>query len=141
MSGENDLREDASKCELRPLRKVPYALMDDVKAELDSMEKTGIIKRVNEPTLICSQMVVIKQKRKLRICLDPTDLNKILLRRHFPLKTLEEIATQKFLPNLVEKATPLRKLLKKDTAWFWTEEQSNTLEAVEKDLKKVPTLK
>ncbi|KAH7984105.1 hypothetical protein HPB52_017076 [Rhipicephalus sanguineus] len=89
-----DLKEDASKLEIRPPRKVPYALMDNVKTEVDSMEKAGIIKRVNEPIPVCSQMVVIKQKGKLRICIDPTDLNKILLRRHFLLKKLEKIAAQ-----------------------------------------------
>lgn len=67
--------------------------MDDVKKELDSMEG-GIIKKINEPTPFCSQMVIVKQKGKIRICLDPTDLNKILLRRHFLLKMLEDIGAQ-----------------------------------------------
>lgn len=39
-------------------------------------------------------MVIVKQRGKLRICLYPTDLNKVLLRRRYLLKTLEEIVAQ-----------------------------------------------
>lgn len=91
---EADLKEDVSHNENRPPRKVPYAIQEDVKKELDNMETAGIIKKIQEPTPFCSQMVIVKRKGKLRICLDPTDLNKILLRRHYPLRTLEEIAAQ-----------------------------------------------
>ncbi|KAM7294105.1 uncharacterized protein ISCGN_023646 [Ixodes scapularis] len=75
-------------------RKVPFAIMDDFKKELDNMEDGGIIKKNKRSNSFFSQMVVVKQKGKLRICLDRRDLNKTLLRKHFPLKTLEEIAAQ-----------------------------------------------
>lgn len=32
------------------------------------------------------------KKNKVRICLDPGDLNKAILREHYPMKTLKEIA-------------------------------------------------
>ena len=50
--------------------------------------KDGIIK---EPTLIPSRMATVKLNGKIRICIHPSDLNKILLHGHFPLKTLEEV--------------------------------------------------
>lgn len=31
---------------------------------------------------------------KIRICMDPADLNKNIKRRHYPLKTVEEIASR-----------------------------------------------
>jgi hypothetical protein len=62
-----------------------------VKQELDKMVQDGIIKKVDEPTPISSHMVVAKQNGKIKICIDPSDLNKILLRRHFPLKILDEV--------------------------------------------------
>lgn len=92
---EADIVEDAAqKLENQPPRKVPYALMEEVKEELDSVERRGIIKKVVKPTPFCSQMVVGKQDGKLRICLDPVELNKVLRRRHYPLKTLEEVVAQ-----------------------------------------------
>jgi len=36
-------------------------------------------------------MVTVAKKDKIRICLDPTDLNKVVLRPHYPMPTLEEI--------------------------------------------------
>ena len=35
-------------------------------------------------------MVTVVKKDKIRICLDPTDLNKAIKRSHFPLPTIEE---------------------------------------------------
>ncbi|KAK8785369.1 hypothetical protein V5799_008266 [Amblyomma americanum] len=88
------LKHDVRNSENRPPRKVPFEIRKNVKKELDNMEENGVIKKINEPTPFYTQMVIVKQTGKLRICLDPTDLNKILLRRHFPLKTLEEFGAQ-----------------------------------------------
>lgn len=65
-----------------------------VKEELDAMVKSKVIKSVTEATPAVSPMVVVKQKGKIRICIDPTDLNKNVIRRHYPLTTMEEIATK-----------------------------------------------
>ncbi|KAM7293520.1 uncharacterized protein ISCGN_026650 [Ixodes scapularis] len=87
-----DVKEEASKkLENKPPRRVPYALMDEVKQELTSMEQKGIVEKITEPTPFCSEMVVVKQRGKIRICIDPVELNKVLIRRNYPLKTLEEI--------------------------------------------------
>ncbi|PIK48181.1 hypothetical protein BSL78_14973 [Apostichopus japonicus] len=60
------------------------------------MEEIGVIERVTEPTEWVSSMVtVIKPDRKrVRICLDPKDLNEALERAHYPMKTIEEIVTK-----------------------------------------------
>ena len=43
-------------------------------------------------------MVVIRKPNgKLRICIDPRDLNKVVKREHYPMRTIEEIATR--MPN------------------------------------------
>ena len=48
-----------------------------LKKELDSMEKTGVIRKVDEPTEWVNLMVVVeKHNGELRICLDLQDLNK-----------------------------------------------------------------
>ncbi|UYV69971.1 K02A2.6-like, partial [Cordylochernes scorpioides] len=39
------------------------------------------------------QMVIAKQKGKIRICIDPSDIKyKVILRSHFPLRTFDQIA-------------------------------------------------
>lgn len=77
---------------IHPPRKVPHAIRNEVKKELDRMVQLGVIEPVKEPTPAVSPMVVVRRSKKIRICLDPSDVNKNILRRHFPLNTLEEIA-------------------------------------------------
>ncbi|XP_033759886.1 uncharacterized protein K02A2.6-like [Pecten maximus] len=77
---------------VHPLRKVPVALRDKLKCELDRMEKSDIITRVNEPTKWVNSLVVVeKSSEKLRVCLDPQDLNRAINRPHYPMRTLGEV--------------------------------------------------
>ena len=39
-------------------------------------------------------LAVPKKDGKIRICLDPKDLNKAILRENYPMPTIEEIATR-----------------------------------------------
>ena len=76
-------------------RKIPFALRDKVKAELDRMEKLGVISKVDEPTEWVSSLVVVtKRNGSLRLCLDPRDLNQAVKRQHYKLPTREEIMSQ-----------------------------------------------
>lgn len=79
-----------SKGIVKPARRVPIALKQWVKDELDSTETDGVIAKVTEPTDWASSMVVVLRKEKIRICLDPADLNEALLREHYPMCTLED---------------------------------------------------
>lgn len=82
------------KFEIFAARRIPHTMRDAVKNRLDSMEKNNIIKRQTEATPVVSPMLAVKQKGDIRICLDPTELNKNILRRQFPMRTIEEIATR-----------------------------------------------
>lgn len=86
-----DLKENP-RLITQPPRKIPYALKNAVKTELDRMTKMDIIEPITEPTPAVSPMVIVRQKGKIRICIDPSNINQIVKRRHYPLKTLEEIA-------------------------------------------------
>ena len=56
------------------------------------MEKLNVITRVHEPTDWVSSLVYSRKSNgKIRICLDPKDLNKAIKRPHYATKTLEEI--------------------------------------------------
>ena len=77
---------------IHAVRRCSIHLKDEVKAELDNMEELGVIERVTEPTDWVSSIVYSrKPSGKLRICLDPKDLNKAIKRPHYYTPTLEEI--------------------------------------------------
>ncbi|XP_058827479.1 uncharacterized protein K02A2.6-like [Topomyia yanbarensis] len=80
--------------EATPARHVPHSIRAAVKNELDSMERLGVIERIHAPTPVVNAMVLVKRNEKIRICIDPSQVNKNLLRRHHPLTTVEEIATR-----------------------------------------------
>ena len=76
-------------------RKVPVALRNPLKSELDHMVEKDIIAPVTTPTPWVSSLVVVPKKNgKLRLCLDPKDLNKAIQREHYPLPTIEDVATR-----------------------------------------------
>ncbi len=78
---------------VHPPRRVPVALRDKVHDELNRMLKLGVIRKTTEPRdWVSSMITVVKKDRKhVRICLDPKDLNKALQREHYPMKTIEQI--------------------------------------------------
>lgn len=84
--------EDDAVFKIIPARKIPYAVKDKVKHEIDAMVEMGIIEKITEPSPAVSPIVIVKKENKIRICLDPTELNKYVKRRHYPLKTVEEVA-------------------------------------------------
>lgn len=80
-------------------RRVPVALKTVVKDKLDSMTKQGILKKEEQPTDWISSAVYIHKPNKLRICLDPKELNKHIQIPKYKMPTLDDI-----MPNL-SKAT------------------------------------
>lgn len=48
---------------------------------------------MDTPTRWISPIVVVKKPSgKVRICLDPRELNKVIFREYYPLKTVEDVA-------------------------------------------------
>ena len=80
-----------------PPRRVAHALTSQVKSELSRMEEMGVIKRQYEPTPWVNSMTIVRKPGKIRICIDPTKLNKAIKRAHHPTKTIEQIAAT--MPN------------------------------------------
>ena len=61
------------------------------------MLQVGVLKSVQEATSWINSFVVVEDKDKsdnfrLRICLDPTNLNKAIMREEYHFKTPEDIA-------------------------------------------------
>ena len=80
---------------VNPPRRLPVSLRKVVKTELEMMVDKEIIAPVTESTPWVSSMVVAQKKDgRLRICLDPKHLNKVIMRSHYPLPTIEEVTTR-----------------------------------------------
>ena len=74
---------------------MPVHLKEAFKKEVDKMLKAGIIKPVHEATPWINNFMLIKGKDKLGnlklcTCLDPTNLNKSVIRELYHFKTLED---------------------------------------------------
>ena len=82
---------DSTKEPIRvPPRRLPLALQDEVKEELERLVDIGVITPIDEPSDWVSGMVVErKASGKLRICKDPRPLNKALKRPHCPLPVID----------------------------------------------------
>ena len=83
------LKEDYEPVQ-NPVRRIPFAIKKKVVKELERMEKLKVIAKCDGPTEWVNSMVVVDEPNKLRICLDPSQLNKYVMREHTPLPTPEE---------------------------------------------------
>ena len=94
LEGEHNISVDPTvKPVVHAARKVPLSIMAGVQSELMSMESDGIIAKVDVPTPWVNSMVIVeKANGALRICLDPKDLNRAILREHHKIPTIQDIA-------------------------------------------------
>ena len=87
-------------------RKVPIHLKTAFKEEIESLVKLGILEEVKEHTDWVNSYVIVEKdtgshqspnhtiKKKLRICLDPRDLNEALEREPYHTHSLDEITAK-----------------------------------------------
>ena len=87
-------------------RKVPIHLEDAFKEEIKSLVELGILEEVKEHTDWVNSYVIVEKdsgnqhypnhtiKRKLRICLDPRDLNEALEREPYYTHSVDEITAK-----------------------------------------------
>ncbi|KAE8737782.1 hypothetical protein FOCC_FOCC016750, partial [Frankliniella occidentalis] len=81
--------------EMCPPRRYHFSLVDKLKAKIDSLVQRGIvapIKNNEVPTFVSNLVVREKGDGDLRICLDPEQLNKAIVRQKYIIPTVEEIA-------------------------------------------------
>ncbi|KAJ8896735.1 hypothetical protein PR048_002080 [Dryococelus australis] len=113
-------------------RKVPAALREPLKKEMDRLVTGKTIIKLEKPTEWVNFLVMVhKRDNSIQICLDQQDLNNVLMREHFPLPTLKLVTSQmagtylsRFVTNLAEVIAPLRVLMNKDVQWHWEHEQN-----------------
>ena len=75
-----------------PVRKVPLAVKEPLKKEIDRLVVQEILKPVDTPTdWVSSMVVVMKSNGKIRLCIDPKPLNQALKRNHYPLPVIDDL--------------------------------------------------
>ena len=66
---------------MHPPGKISASLWEKIQEESDNIEKTGVIRKIAEPTEWVNSMVVVeKPSGGQKICLDPRDLKKTIKR-------------------------------------------------------------
>ena len=94
MKGEYDIKTDPTVPAVQHgRRKDPIKYKEEIEKELAEMVQQSIITKQTEPTPWVSSLTYPKKANsKLRICLDPIDLNKAIICENHKAPTLEEIA-------------------------------------------------
>ncbi|CAH1366264.1 unnamed protein product [Tenebrio molitor] len=78
-------------------RRVPVAMMEELRKNIEEMEQMGIIKKEDGYTKWVSNILLVRRNGKTRICLDPLHLNQALRGCDYQMPTIEEI-----LPELAD---------------------------------------
>ena len=75
-----------------PSRRIPTALIEKFKGELDRLGKIRVLAKVDEPTAWVSSVVIATKKSgSLRICINPRPLNQAVKREAHQLPILDDL--------------------------------------------------
>ena len=95
MKGEINIKlKDGAVPHIEPVRRVPHAMQEPLKNELDKLVKEKILHKVDISELIewlNTFVCVRKPNGKLRLCLDPTHLNKWIIRLRHSAKLVDDV--------------------------------------------------
>ena len=73
------------------LRRVPVALIEKLKNEIDCLTQRKVISPIQEPTDWISSMIAAKKPDgNIHLCIDPHYLNRASNGSHYPLPVIEE---------------------------------------------------
>lgn len=78
-----------------PSSRIPNAVYEPLQLELDRLEKRKAIVKVENISskAIINKIVIVERKnKKIRLCLDPSDLNKYIIKKPKVLPTIDELA-------------------------------------------------
>ncbi|KAG1651802.1 hypothetical protein GQR58_026737 [Nymphon striatum] len=95
--GDHHIEIDPSvKPVIHAPRKVAYSILPKLKETLQSLVERGVIVKEDSPTDWVNSLVIVEKRssNKLRICLDPRDLNAAIKRERFRIPTPDDIHSQ-----------------------------------------------
>ncbi|KAK3928666.1 hypothetical protein KUF71_016890 [Frankliniella fusca] len=87
--------KEGAKQIIRPHQRKPTSVTKKLEPALKQLEKDHIIEKVDQISPDCwvSNIVIVeKPNGKIRICLDPSDLNEVILRQPHPIPTISELS-------------------------------------------------
>ena len=113
LKGAYNIRVDPTvKPATHARRKVPIESKEAIDKELDYLIEEEIITEQVEPTpWVSSVTFPRKPNREVRVCLDPSNLNKAIIREHHKPMTVEEIAHELAGATVYTKADALKAFL------------------------------
>ena len=113
LKGAYNIRVDPTvKPATHARRKVPIESKEAIDKELDYLIEEEIIMEQVEPTpWVSSVTFPRKPNGEVRVCLDPSNLNKTIIREHHKPKTVEEIAHELAGATVYTKADALKAFL------------------------------
>ena len=113
LKGEYNIRVDPTvKPAMHARRKVPIESKEAIDRELDYLIEEEIITEQVEPTpWVSSVTFPMKPNGEVRVCLDPSNLNKAIIREHHKPMTVEEIAHELAGATVYTKADALKAFL------------------------------
>ena len=100
---------------VQPLRKIPQAMVEPLKQEIDRMTSLGVIRKldINEANDWCHNLVIVcKPNGKLRMCLVPKTINKALRFNVHNARTFQDMTSS------IRKVTKVSKI--DANSGFWT---------------------
>ena len=113
LKGAYNIRVDPTvKPATHARRKMPIESKEAIDKELDYLIEEEIITEQVEPTpWVSSVTFPRKPNREVRVCLDPSNLNKAIIREHHKPMTVEEIAHELAGATVYTKADALKAFL------------------------------
>ena len=113
LKGAYNIRVDPTvKPATHARRKVPIESKEAVDKELDYLIEEEIIAQQVEPTPWVSSVTFLRKPNgEVRVCLDPSNLNKAIIREHHKPMTVEEIAHKLARATVNTKANALKAFL------------------------------
>ena len=113
LKGAYNIRVDPSvKPATHARRKVPIESKEAIDRELDYLIEEEIITEQVEPTPWVSSVTFLRKPNgEVRVCLDPSNLNKAIIREHHKPMTVEEIAHKLAVATVYTKADALKAFL------------------------------
>ena len=95
MDGEISIKlKDGAIPHIEPVCRVPHAMQDAIKKELNKLVDEQILHKVDISKLIewLNSFVCVKNPNgKIRLCLDPTHLNKWIIRPRHSSKLVDDV--------------------------------------------------
>ena len=113
LKGEYNIRVDPTvKPATHARRKIPIESKEAIHKELDYLIEEEIIMEQVEPTpWVASVTFPMKPNGEVRVCLDPSNLNKAIIREHHKPMTVEEIVHELARATVYTKADALKAFL------------------------------